>query len=467
MGLTLLVIDAVILVVASAYALISLGYIATMWHLRKNFFIVLRSPILACTSGLGVTVRFTVTMYGLVLGRNLEILNLVGFPALWIAEIALIMTALRLFVMYYPSTRAKYGRVTREKPWACGLAASYVLVETVVWLAAAAQGTERVAVIMTNLGPLSAFITIMAVVCLGRQLKQIHDLCNMGRDIRLVGIILLICLPVFGAIQVLPLSTLAFKYSSVVFMTMSHPPIVWIMNIRPIQEVLHHARRNSIPKGVQMLLALSSRRRRGRSSTIGGEEVNSDVTQNPSQHSRESYVDSNRLAGIMNYLPLREAFGEFCQKSLCSESFQFLLDASEFRGVIVEGLVDGDANGSAEEENEAPTRTSGLGDVAAIVNEYIKDGAPSEINIGSDTKHDIMELAKVEAFASLDQILREAAASLSFLFFRPSRVQDARKLIFVKAEREIKRILEDNLMARFLASAQYKRAVDGDGDGRV
>ncbi|CAM9641314.1 unnamed protein product, partial [Ectocarpus sp. 12 AP-2014] len=218
-------------------------------------------------------------------------------------------------------------------------------------------------------------------------------------------------------------------------------------NIRPIQEVLHHARRNSIPKGVQMLLALSSRRRGRSSAAIGGEAVTADVTRNPSRHSRESYVDSNRLAGIMNYLPLREAFGEFCQKSLCSESFQFLLDASEFRGVIVEGPVDGDANGSAEEENEAPTHTSGLGDVAAMVNEYIKDGAPSEINIGSNTKHDIMELAKVEAFASLDQ--------------------DARKLIFVKAEREIKRILEDNLMARFLASAQYKQAVDGDGHGRV
>ncbi|CAN0469339.1 unnamed protein product, partial [Ectocarpus sp. 12 AP-2014] len=322
---------------------------------------IIRSPILACTSGLGITVRYIVTIYGLVLERNLEILNLIGFPALLIAEIAMILTALRLFVMYYPSTRAKYGRVTREKPWACGLAATYLLVETVVWLAAAMQGTKR--------------------------------------------------------------------------------------NIRPIQEVLHHAPRNSIPKGVQMLLALSSRRRRGSTSAIVGEAVTPDVTQNPSQNSRESYVNSNRLAGIMNYLPLREAFGEFCQKSLCSESFQFLLDASEFRGVIVEGPVEGDANGSAEEENEAPTHTSRSGDVATIVNEYIKDGAPSEINIGSDTKHDIMELAKVEAFASLDQ--------------------DARLLIFVKAEREIRRILEDNLMARFLASTQYKRAVDGDGHGRV
>ncbi|CAM9735584.1 unnamed protein product, partial [Ectocarpus sp. 13 AM-2016] len=192
-------------------------------------------------------------------------------------------------------------------------------------------------------------------------------------------------------------------------------------NIRPIQEVLHHAPRNSIPRGVQMLLALSSRRRRGSTSTVSGEEVTSYVTQNPSQHSRESYVDSNRLAGIMNYLPLREAFGEFCQKSLCSEVSRY--------------------------KNDAPTHTSGLGDVATIVNEYIKDGAPSEINIGSNTKHDVMELAKVDAFASLNQ--------------------DARLLIFVKAEREIRKILEENLMARFLASTQYTRAVDGDGHGRV
>ncbi|CAN0312324.1 unnamed protein product, partial [Ectocarpus sp. 8 AP-2014] len=185
-------------------------------------------------------------------------------------------------------------------------------------------------------------------------------------------------------------------------------------NIRPIQEVLRLAGRNSIPKGVQILLALSSRRRRGSSSTIGGEAVISDVTQNPSQHGRESYVDSNRLAGIMNYLPLREAFGEFCQKSLCSE----------------------------RRRGEGGTNTH-----EAMVNEYIKDGAPSEINISSTTKHDIMELAKIEAFASLDQ--------------------DARKLIFVKAEREIRSMLEDNLMAKFLASTQYKRAVDGDGHGRV
>ncbi|CAN0442528.1 unnamed protein product [Ectocarpus sp. 12 AP-2014] len=146
---------------------------------------------------------------------------------------------------------------------------------------------------MTNLDPVSVSINITAVVCLGRQLKRIHYISNMGRDIGLVGIILLICVPVFTAIQVLPLSTLAFKYFNVVFMTLSHPAFVWILNIRPIQEVLHQARKNSNPKGVHMLLALSSRRRGGSSSAIGGEAASADVTQNPSQHSRESYVDSN------------------------------------------------------------------------------------------------------------------------------------------------------------------------------
>ncbi|CAB1112553.1 unnamed protein product [Ectocarpus sp. CCAP 1310/34] len=167
----------------------------------------IRSPILACTSGLGITVRYVVTTY------------------------AVILTALRLFVMYYPNTRAKYGRVTREKPWACGLAATYLLGETVVRLAAAVQGTKRVATVMTNLDPVSVFITITAVVCLGRQLKRIHDLRNMGRMFAWVGSLAHVRMlgAVFTAIQVLPLSALAFKYFSIVFMTLSHPAIVWIL----------------------------------------------------------------------------------------------------------------------------------------------------------------------------------------------------------------------------------------------
>lgn len=39
----------------------------------------------------------------------------------------------------------------------------------------------------------------------------------------------------------------------------------------------------------------------------------------PSLNSRGAFSDANRLAGIMRFLPLRQAFGEFCRKSLCGE----------------------------------------------------------------------------------------------------------------------------------------------------
>ncbi|CAN0109337.1 unnamed protein product [Ectocarpus fasciculatus] len=131
--------------------------------------------------------------------------------------------------MYYPSTRAKYGRITKERVFIRGLAVTYLFVETAVWSAAAVQGTQRVAAVMANLGPLSATITLVAAACIGRQLKRVNDFSNMGRDIRLVGTIMLVCLPVFVVIHLSPLSPVAFKYAYVGFISISHAPIVWIM----------------------------------------------------------------------------------------------------------------------------------------------------------------------------------------------------------------------------------------------
>lgn len=87
--------------------------------------------------------RFIATIYDRVLGLDDGIAHLVAFLALWVAEIALIMTAIRLFVMYDPSTRAKYGQITKEKDFVRGLAVTYLFVEAVVWSAAAVQGTQR------------------------------------------------------------------------------------------------------------------------------------------------------------------------------------------------------------------------------------------------------------------------------------------------------------------------------------
>ena len=75
--------------------------------------------------------------------RLAEIAHLISFPALLTAEVALIMTAFRLLVMYYPSERAKWGRYTRERPLTYGLVVVYVSMEMALWSAAWVVGMER------------------------------------------------------------------------------------------------------------------------------------------------------------------------------------------------------------------------------------------------------------------------------------------------------------------------------------
>lgn len=49
----------------------------------------------------------------------------------------------------------------------------------------------RTASVVVSLGPLPALLTIISATLLGRQLKEVHDLSNMGRDVRLVGGVML------------------------------------------------------------------------------------------------------------------------------------------------------------------------------------------------------------------------------------------------------------------------------------
>lgn len=69
--------------------------------------------------------------------------SLVAFPAVLAAEVAVAMMAMRLTVMFHPSMRATWGRYTKEERLLRGLACAYVLMEIVLWSAAAAQGVRR------------------------------------------------------------------------------------------------------------------------------------------------------------------------------------------------------------------------------------------------------------------------------------------------------------------------------------
>lgn len=86
-------------------------------------------------------------------------------------------------------------------------------------------------------------------------------------------------------------------------------------NIRPVREVERHtpSRRRSRKN---FLLPSPYRRWSTKNIRVG-------VAANENNHSLpwngEVYLDDNRLTSIMNFQPLREAFGEFCRRSLCGE----------------------------------------------------------------------------------------------------------------------------------------------------
>ncbi|CAB1108068.1 unnamed protein product [Ectocarpus sp. CCAP 1310/34] len=100
----------------------------------------------------------------------------------------------------------------------------------------------------------------------------------------------------------------------------------------------------------------------------------------------KSHLRETRLATIMGFLPLEHAFGEFCRKALCHESFQFLVDVSKFKSSVHAAHQGG--NDSYEE-------------FIVIVDEYIEDNSNFEVNIDSRTKKEILGFGDRSAYASL------------------------------------------------------------------
>eukprot|EP00903_Cladosiphon_okamuranus_P022290 g20496.t1 len=417
------VVNAVILACAASLTATGFLYVAMMWSLRHNFFMVLRSPLLACTFGFCITLRYFATLSEDVLVwdedegtvRDNGFLDLIGFPALVAAFLALVMTAARLLVMYYPSKRAKWGRYTKEKflMWALGFV--LVLMEIVVWYAAWTLGVMRTADTIEAIRVLFLIAVMFAAVCLGFLLRNVHDSTNLSRDIGLTGRLLFGILCLYLPVQLLPMSQLTYKYVHIVYVTIVHPPVVYVVVIRPVREILSAvpAHRRNCTEAV-----MAPRHRRSSSNTID------DADQSAVAQGRAV----SRLATIMNLPPLRAAFGGFCQKSLCSESFEFLVRVADFKASVP-------VLGAGHDEV-----THDFARYLLIVNSFIRYDSHLEINIGSDIKRDVMEYIKFEAFLMLE----------------PGR----RREIFNRAEEEISKLLTLNLLGKFLASVEYKAAVD-------
>ncbi|CAM9757068.1 unnamed protein product [Ectocarpus fasciculatus] len=203
-------------------------------------------------------------------------------------------------------------------------------------------------------------------------------------------------------------------------------PISWAIIVRPVRE---HAHRNG-KRPILRSWTLSAR--------IGGSQNGSRVFSATSEPERTeikafeltkspSHLHESPLGTVMQFLPLQQAWGEYCRKALCIESFQFLVAVSEFQSLV--HATPGSREGNDEFE-----------EFINIVNEYIRVNSSSEINIDSSIRRKLLEFHERSAYFALST--------------------ESREHIFLRAEKEISKMLAENLLSKFKATDEYKEVAD-------
>lgn len=406
------VVNATFLILASVYTLASLAHIVLLWRARNEFSVVGRSPRLACMCGLLVTVSYVCSTSVLLLAPERHVdLNIIVLPMTWMVYVSTILVTARLLVIYHPANRRKFGRYMNEKRVVCGCMYAYALTEISWWSTATFVSKAIIAEVALILECCASLFAIVTALYIGVRLKNVRDLSNMSGDFRLVLGFVIVAIAFDNlSIFLLDLNTSIERYITLALLTLSHPPIIWVLNIKPARVILGQE-----PERV-VVMAL----RRASSSTTRI-FVTTEVEKSPS-HRYVSPSSSARFLAIMDFEPLREAFGTFCNKSLCGESFQFLEAIAEF-------------------QSEAPFEAEGkgFGMYNAVVKDHIENGSHSEVNISSNTKSVILAYNKFDAFSSLDV--------------------HERRQIFSAAESEIMHLLSDNLLDGFILSKEYKEVV--------
>ncbi|CAB1111006.1 unnamed protein product [Ectocarpus sp. CCAP 1310/34] len=117
-----------------------------------------------------------------------------------------------------------------------------------------------------------------------------------------------------------PMQPLAFKYAHVAHTAISYSPVIWIVNIQPVREILsnNYGCTNSTLDGFCLLYGIIPWRSTVKASRTVLPAASAHRSPVHSQICSDAYLGTP-LDDIMNFLPLREAFGEFCRKALCSE----------------------------------------------------------------------------------------------------------------------------------------------------
>jgi len=134
------------------------------------------------------------------------------------------------------------------------------------------------------------------------------------------------------------------------------------------------------------------------------------------------YSCGNGVHKILHDTQQASLFRKFAQKMLCAESVDFCLEVIEFKKVILEA-----------QENGLVSDLALFGQYSSILEEFVLNDSPCEVNISGTLKARLLKHKTLEAFRTL--CLDEIA------------------VIFDQAVEEIEKLLNDNLLNLFMKSS--------------
>ncbi|CAM9273182.1 unnamed protein product [Choristocarpus tenellus] len=176
-------------------------------------------------------------------------------------------------------------------------------------------------------------------------------------------------------------------------------------------------------------LHTSFTRRTGSDSGISGIR---DPPDNPGERNTTIISAQSQEVEIWNFERLAStpmlasAFEEFARRALCQESVQFLVDVFRYQ--------EGDFACASADLGRSGEQYEGFN---FIVKTYIANGALGEVNISSEDKKAILD------------IYQAGQPYFSYM------ADEERRLVFGQAYREVRLLLEANLLQRFLQSEEF------------
>lgn len=180
----------------------------------------------------------------------------------------------------------------------------------------------------------SALVEKQIVKCIHTSTKAISPFCIRPTPFT-------VCMPhpplsSYGVVLQLPMSPVVYKYAATA-LTITPQPIVWIVNIKPIRDYVRQCDHQD-SRGCLLLLFLPWAWLWRR--TVGGQNPNSSANSfgrvacttddNKSRATLKAvgsigsiangHLHETPLPAVLEFLPLQQAFGEYCRKALCSEA---------------------------------------------------------------------------------------------------------------------------------------------------